>query len=79
MCAERNAIANMITNGEKEIVKLVCVDSKEKAGSPCGACREYMMQLSKNSKNIEILKDEKTKEIVRLEELIPNWWGYDKI
>lgn len=79
MCAERNAIANMITNGEKEIVKLVCVDSKEKAGSPCGACREYMMQLSKNSKNIEILKDEKTKETVRLEELIPNWWGYDKI
>ena len=79
MCAERNAIANMITNGEKEIVKLVCVKKKEKAGSPCGACREYMMQLSKNSKNIEILKDEKTKEIVRLEELIPNWWGYDKI
>ena len=25
MCAERNAIANMITNGESRIVKLVCV------------------------------------------------------
>ena len=25
MCAERNAIANMITNGEHEINKLVCV------------------------------------------------------
>ncbi|MBO7296148.1 MAG: cytidine deaminase, partial [Clostridia bacterium] len=24
MCAERNAIANMITNGESRIVKLVC-------------------------------------------------------
>ena len=24
MCAERNAIANMITNGESKIVKLVC-------------------------------------------------------
>lgn len=25
MCAERNAIANMITNGESKIVKLVCI------------------------------------------------------
>ena len=24
MCAERNAIANMITNGEHKIIKLVC-------------------------------------------------------
>ena len=79
MCAERNAIANMLTNGESEIIKLVCVDSKGKVGSPCGACREYLMQLNKNSKNIEILKNEQTKEAVRLEELIPDWWAYDRV
>ena len=79
MCAERNAIANMITNGENEIIKLVCVDSKGNVGFPCGACREYLMQLSKNSKNIEILKNEKTKEIIKLEELVPDWWGYDRV
>ena len=79
MCAERNAIANMITNGENEIVKLVCVDSQGKVGYPCGACREYLMQLSSNSKNIEILKDEKTKETVKLEELLPGWWGKDRV
>lgn len=79
MCGERNAIANMITNGENEIVKLVCVDSKGNVGFPCGACREYMMQLSKSSRNIEILKDINTKEIVKLEELIPNWWGYTRV
>lgn len=79
MCAERNAIANMITNGENEIIKLVCVDSKGNIGFPCGACREYLMQLSKNSKDIEILKSTNTKETIRLEELIPNWWGYDRV
>ena len=79
MCAERNAIANMITNGEKEILKLVCIDSRGEVGSPCGACREYLMQLSKNSKNIEILMNEKTKKIVKLEELISDWWGYDRV
>ncbi len=79
MCAERNAIANMITNGENEIVKLVCIDSKGNIGFPCGACREYLMQLSKNSRNIEILKDKGNNEIIKLEELIPNWWGYDRV
>ena len=79
MCAERNAIANMITNGENEITKLVCIDSKENIVFPCGACREFLMQLSKNSKNIEILKKIETKETILLEDLMPDWWGYDRV
>ena len=75
MCAERNAIANMITNGENEIVKVVAIMSDGSLGTPCGACREYMMQLDKNSGEIEILLNLETKEIVKLKELIPNWWG----
>lgn len=79
MCAERNAIANMITNGESEITKLVCVDSKGNVGSPCGACREFLMQLNKKSKDIEILKNIDTKETILLSELIPDWWGYTRV
>lgn len=79
MCAERNAIANMITNGESEIKKIVCVDSTGNVVSPCGACREYLMQLSKISKDIEFLKDIKTKEVYLLSDLIPDWWGYDRL
>ncbi len=79
MCAERNAIANMITNGESKIVKLVCIDSKGNIGYPCGACREYLMQLDKSSKDIEILKNIENKEVIKLSELIPEWWGYDRV
>lgn len=75
MCAERNAIANMITNGESRIVRLVCVMGDGRVGSPCGACREYMMQLDRDSPDIEILVDEKTEKTVRLKELMPDWWG----
>ena len=75
MCAERNAIANMITNGENKIVKLVCVMEDGCVGSPCGACREYLMQLDKESPLMEILVDDKEKKTVTLNELIPNWWG----
>lgn len=78
MCAERNAIANMITNGESQIDKLVCVTRDGEVGSPCGACREYLMQLDKDSKNIVILTERDTYETIRLEELVPDWWGYDR-
>ena len=75
MCAERNAIANMITNGESQIDKVVAVMEDGCVGSPCGACRELMMQLDKNSEDIEILMNCETKETKKLGELIPDWWG----
>lgn len=78
MCAERNAIANMITNGESLIGKVVAVMPDGKVGSPCGACREYMMQLDKGSGDIEILLDLETQKTVRLRELIPDWWGTER-
>ena len=45
ICAERNAIFNMITNGEQEIDKVLCILPDGSGGAPCGACRELMVQL----------------------------------
>ena len=73
MCAERSAMANMITHGESRIDKVVAV------GPPCGACREFMMQLDRNSGNIEILMDYGSRRTVRLRELVPDWWGYARM
>lgn len=78
MCAERNAIANMITHGESRIEKLVAVMPDGSVGMPCGACRELMMQLDKNSGEIEILVDLKSAETVKLKDLVPHWWGTDR-
>ena len=78
MCAERNAIANMITNGESKIDKMVAVMPDGRVGSPCGACREYMMQLDKDSGEIEILLDLERERIIKLKELIPDWWGTER-
>mgnify|MGYP004655880237 CR=1 FL=1 len=78
MCAERNAIANMITNGESQIDKVVAVMPDGKLGSPCGACREYMMQLDKCSGDIEILLGLETEKTVKLKELLPDWWGKER-
>lgn len=75
MCAERNAIANMITNGEHEIDKVVAVMPNGKVGAPCGACQELMMQLSETSGDIEILTDYDNRKTVRLKDLLSDWWG----
>ena len=79
MCAERNAIANMLTNGESRIVRLVCVMSDGSVGMPCGACRELMMQLGPFSPDIEILADRETGKTVTLGSLVPNWWGSERM
>lgn len=74
MCAERNAIANMITNGDKMVKKLVVVMNGNKLGMPCGACRELLRQLGNDSLDIEILSDYETKSVIKLKDLLPNWW-----
>lgn len=69
MCAERNAISTMITNGEFEIKMVAAVDKKGNVLPPCGACREFMMQL-KNSADIEVLVDNKG-TVLKLKNLMP--------
>lgn len=78
MCAERNAMANMITNGESQIDKVATFSSDGRAASPCGACREFMMQLGADSPRIEILVDYEERKVVTLGELMPDWWGYGR-
>ena len=75
ICAERNAIFNMITNGEEEISKVLAILPDGSTGAPCGACRELMVQLMpKNYKDIEIMLDYSTGKTVKLGDLTPNWW-----
>ncbi len=75
ICAERNAIFNMITNGENEFTKVVAILPDGKSGAPCGACRELMVQLMPESyKDIEILMDYENGRIVKLGDITPEWW-----
>ena len=75
ICAERNAIFNMITNGESEIDRVLCIMPDGSSGAPCGACRELMVQLMAGRyHNIEIMMDFETGRTVKLGEITPEWW-----
>ena len=75
ICAERNAIFNMVTNGEQEIKKVLAILPDGKNGAPCGACRELMVQLMPDHyKQIEIMLDYEKGKTITLGEITPEWW-----
>lgn len=75
ICAERNAIFHMLTEGEHEIRKVLAIMPDGQTGAPCGACREFMVQLMPDTyQTVEIMLDYEKKKIVTLGELTPQWW-----
>ncbi|MBQ4087735.1 MAG: cytidine deaminase [Clostridia bacterium] len=75
ICAERNAIFHMLTEGEQEIKKVLAVMGNGKTGAPCGACRELMVQLMPDTyQDIEIMLDYDENKVVTLGQLTPEWW-----
>ena len=75
ICAERNAIFNMLTNGEHRISKVLALMPDGKTGAPCGACRELMVQLMPGSyKDIEIMLDYEKDRVIKLGDITPEWW-----
>ena len=75
ICAERNAIFHMITEGEQEIDQVLAIMPDGRTGAPCGACRELMVQLMPDSyQEIRIMLDITKGKMVALGELTPAWW-----
>lgn len=52
MCAERTALASAILHGDRNIhaIAIACIDASDESGLfeklPCGACRQWMVELS---------------------------------
>lgn len=82
LCAERVAGLNMyIQSGQTVVKRMIAFRNeppKENGGMPCGACREFFLQLSDKNKDMEILTDYDSRKIVKLIDLMPNWWGWKR-
>ena len=75
ICAERNAMFNMITSGEYKVKRVLAILPDGNTGAPCGACREFMVQLMADDyKNVEIMLDYKTGKVIKLGDITPEWW-----
>ena len=83
LCAERVAALNMYQqSGQTVVRRLIAFRDRPPfgggSGMPCGACREFLLQLSPENRNTEILVDFDRRETVRLEALMPGWWGWER-
>lgn len=82
LCAERVAALNMYIQSRQTVIKKMIAfrdtPPSKNGGMPCGACREFLLQLSDKNKDIEILTDFETRKTVKLIDLMPNWWGWKR-
>ena len=82
LCAERVAALNMYVNSGQTVIKRLIAfrdapptGDREGSGMPCGACREFLLQLSYENRNTQIVTDYESRRTVTLGELMPGWWG----
>jgi len=83
LCAERVAAPNMYVNSGQTVVKRLIAFRDQPphgagSGMPCGACREFLMQLSEKNRNTEIMLDYEKRETITLGQLVPMWWGNER-
>ncbi|CAG5837032.1 cytidine/deoxycytidylate deaminase [Streptococcus pneumoniae] len=45
---------------------------------PCGACREFLLELNAENKDAEFMMDYNIRKTVKVSELIPYWWGEER-
>lgn len=88
ICAECNAVSNMVSCGDKKIkaVAIVGRDTKAPEGkapgyiSPCGICRQVLREFSDpNELRVIMAKSESDYKTMTLEELLPESFGPDSL
>ena len=72
ICAERNAMTSMFTAGEYEISMVCSIYKDGTVMPPCGACREFMMQLGTDASKIQVLLNKDGRNTT-LKELMPEY------
>jgi len=71
VCAERVAIQNAISAGEKRIVAVAVFSPDIRSISPCGACRQVMAEFQGPDGLSIIIECKKGAEAISLGELLP--------
>ena len=70
VCAERNAIANAIANGERKIKAIAVFSPDREMCFPCGACRQVIFEFQ--DKEIEIVTQYEDKyKVTTINKLMP--------
>lgn len=75
LCAERNALSNAVTAGEKGAIRAIGIVSLEQKNClPCGACRQWLHEFAmQNNEDIKIIVEDNDGKVktYKISELLP--------
>ncbi len=75
MCAERSAVAAMISAGENAPIACAVVTAGPEAGAPCGICRQVLAEFARDMKLVLVAENGRgqvvDKKTSRLSALLP--------
>lgn len=79
-CAERTAIFNGVSSGNRKLKALAIIGDTENFTFPCGICRQVMVEFAEDE-NMKIYIIKNQNEILEktLDELIPNSFAKDDL
>ena len=77
ICAERNAIAAAVANGEKEVIAVAIVADRDILAAPCGACRQVIYEFGKKAK-ILLMNLKGKKKTFSIIDLLPEPFSFKK-
>ncbi len=83
LCAERAAAFNMYQySGQTKMKRVLAFRDKPPygggSGMPCGAYREFLMELNPENRHLEFMLNFEKRETITLGELMPYWWGQER-
>lgn len=75
ICAERVAIAKMVSSGGRKICKIAVVTPSNEVKFPCGACRQTIQEFGESAEVIAV--NQKATEVQRMnqKDLFPGGFG----
>ena len=73
VCAERSALFNAISNGERDFTKIAIATNSAELKFPCGLCRQALIEFNPDLEIILLNKNKKSKKII-LKELLPKYF-----
>jgi cytidine deaminase len=73
VCAERAALFNAISNGDKKFSKIAIAMSSISFKFPCGLCRQALVEFNPDLEILLVNKNKKLKKII-LKELLPKFF-----
>ena len=76
LCAERAAVAAMVTSGDTAPIACAVVTAGPRPGAPCGICRQVLIEFARDMKLVLVAEDARgkiiAKKTARLAKLLPH-------